>query len=119
MNFDVIENTVDVIVLAGQSNCEGFTNNSYLFTQSNEDENNLYQNGFPHCFINFQGIENKTDGFKNVKTGYGYSQNHFGIEVGMAKKLYDSNKEKDVYFIKYAIGGSTLYNDWYSPSSSK
>lgn len=116
MNFNVDDKTVDVIVLAGQSNCEGFTNNSYLFEKSNVEENNLYQNGFKNCYINYTGSSSKTDGFKNVKAGQGLDMNHFGIELGMAKKLEQLGKTKNVYLIKYAIGGTTLYDKWYSPT---
>lgn len=109
----------DVIILAGQSNCEGNSYVSYLRKNTGEEQRNLYKNGFENTLIRFSCNRgaNKCNTFMPVKQGMGVSTERFGIEVGIAEALNDAGLAKKVYLIKYAVGGTTLYSDWHSPSS--
>lgn len=109
----------DVIVLAGQSNCEGNSYVSYLRKGSSEEKRVRYKNGFDNTLIRFSCNRgaNKSSRFISVKEGMGVSVERFGIEIGIAEELESENRAKKVYLIKYAVGGTTLYSDWHSPSS--
>ena len=41
----------------------------------------------------------------------------FGPELGLAEKLHETYPEEQFFIIKYAWGGSNLYDQWLSPSS--
>ena len=62
--------------------------------------------------------QNTSNGeFVPVKLGQGTYIDRFGPEVGMAEKIAEVDPEKRVVIIKYAYGGTTLNNEWRSPSS--
>lgn len=108
---------IDVVIIAGQSNAVGCSFWSYL----NKDELDMYRRGFSTTKIRFSCDEgsNNSKIFTNVKTGQGHSTMAFGPELGMAK-YFDDNQEsinKTTYIIKYAVGGTMLYDRWRSPSS--
>ncbi len=110
---------VDVVILAGQSNCEGHSHVSYLRENTDEEQRENFKNGFGNTLIRFSCNRgtNKSDGFIPVKEGMGVSTDRFGIELGIAEALKEAGIQKKTYLIKYAVGGTTLYNDWHSPSS--
>lgn len=109
---------IDVIVLCGQSNAAGCSFWSYL----NSEKLDKYREGFENTKIKFNCDEgyNYSRSFKNVKVGQGYQNMTFGPEVGMAEYFEEQQDylNKDVYIIKYAVGGTALFNRWRSPSST-
>ena len=115
-------NNIDVIILTGQSNAEGHTWNNELFKNVEKAQAKQYIDGYDNVKIRFNcnnGLNYCKD-FQSVKLGYGLSTNQFGPEIGMAEYLNDVHEflNNDVYIIKYAVGGTSLYSDWRSPSSS-
>ena len=115
-------NSIDVIILTGQSNAEGHTWNNELFKNIDKDQAKQYIDGYDKIKIRFNcnnGLNYCKD-FQNVKLGYGLSTNQFGPEIGMAEYINNVSEflNNDVYIIKYAVGGTSLYSDWRSPSSS-
>ena len=42
----------------------------------------------------------------------------FGPELGMAEVFSEQYPDEEIYFIKFAVGGSTLAKDWITPSRS-
>lgn len=109
---------VDVIVIAGQSNAEGCTSWTYL----NEEQQSKYREGFENTLIRFNCNEgnNYSRNFVNVKLGQGHQNTNFGPEIGMAE-YFEENYEylnKKIYLVKYAYGGTALYDKWRSPSST-
>lgn len=115
-------NNIDVIILTGQSNAEGHTWNNELFKNVEKAQAKQYIDGYDNVKIRFNcnnGLNYCKD-FQSVKLGYGLSTNQFGPEIGIAEYLNDVHEflNNDVYIIKYAVGGTSLYSDWRSPSSS-
>lgn len=114
-----IPEIADVVILAGQSNCEGHSHVTYLRKNTSESQREDYRNGFENALIRFSSNRgtHKSGGFVPVKEGMGVSTDRFGIEIGIAEALKEAGIQKKTYFIKYAVGGTTLYDDWHSPSS--
>lgn len=113
-----------VIVLAGQSNAVGFTYASHL----SEEDRAKYAKEVETVKISYsvspfggEDAKKENDGkFVNVRTGYGRKYDKgdtFGPEVGLAEYLNKNYPNETFYIIKTATGGSTLHNNWYSPSS--
>lgn len=117
------DKTIDVVIMAGQSNCQGHSCLSYLLKGTTEEQRNFYKNGFEDTLIEFYCNEgdtaiNKSSSFIPVKKGMGYTSDYFGMELGLAEGLKDSGRTKKTYVIKYAKGGTSLAADWHSTSSS-
>lgn len=119
----VEEEIVDVIILAGQSNMEGNSWFSYLKDQVENNQMKEYINGYSEFQICYDcGIEKNHSNyqFTNIKLGQGVSREQFGPEVGIAQYLKENKStSRKTYFIKYAVGGTTLFTDWSAPSSGK
>lgn len=106
-----------IIVLAGQSNCEGVSSCAELKKYVSEEKYSLYTNGFDNVKIvlNTNGVtENE---FVNCKLGQGTSADYFGIEIGIADYLSEKYPDEDFYFVKRAHGGTTIYPFWNAPES--
>ncbi|HOE15308.1 MAG TPA: sialate O-acetylesterase [Candidatus Paceibacterota bacterium] len=114
---DEEDNLAQVIVLLGQSNMEGTTWNKYL-TNTMPDKASEYATGYNDVKIAFSNSGGYTSNnqFVPVKLGQGYTTNYFGPEVGIAETIHNSHK-KNVFLIKYAIGGTTLSGHWAPPTN--
>ena len=113
-------NEVQVVVLLGQSNMEGHSRSEYLAKTVGAEKASLYAAGFDNVRISFlNSVDGNSSGgeFIPVKVGQGYMTDRFGPEVGIAEKISAIDPIKPVYLIKYAYGGTTLVNQWRSPSS--
>lgn len=116
----VYSNEVQVIVLLGQSNAEGHSHHQYLEKTVGAEKAQEYTQGYDNVQISFANTinANTSNGqFVPVKLGQGYQTDRFGPEVGMAEIISQYDPEKPVYIIKFAYGGTTLNNEWRSPSS--
>ncbi|MGM9632311.1 MAG: sialate O-acetylesterase [Eubacteriales bacterium] len=116
----VYSNEVQVVLLLGQSNAEGHTHSQYLSKTVGEEKAQLYAEGFEEveiCYANTISQNTSNGEFVPVKLGQGSFQDRFGPEIGMAEKIAELDPEKRVVIIKYAYGGTTLNNEWRSPSS--
>ena len=123
---EIDPNAVDVVILAGQSNMEGNTKWSPLSTELKT----YYKEGFGKSLISYEmtGYSNLHNNmevddevvscFDPVTLGQAYGRDRFGPEVGIAEKIEESNRENPVYFIKFCSGGTSLFQDWRSPTSS-
>lgn len=111
-------NEVSVIILFGQSNAEGHTHSSML-QLTNTTLYNKYVSGnsktkmIYHCDFG----NNKSEVFKPVSLGMGFNSGRFGPEIGMTEVFDNTELKRDVYIIKYTVGGTNLYSQWRSPSS--
>ncbi len=113
-------NEVQVVVLLGQSNAEGASYHQYLNKTVGEEKAREYAAGYENVQINFINTvdANTSKGeFVPVKLGQGFQPDRFGPEVGMAEMISEIDPRKQVYIIKYTYGGTTLHNEWRSPSS--
>lgn len=113
-------NEVQVVLLLGQSNAEGHTYSQYLPKTVGEEKAGLYADGFDEveiCYANTISQNTSNGQFVPVKLGQGTNVDRFGPEIGIAEKIAEIDPQKRVVIIKYAYGGTTLNNEWRSPSS--
>ena len=117
-NEQVKVNKAKVIVLAGQSNMEGWTFSEYAKENLSEEEYEGYNGGSSNVRIAFykKAVSGNGNPFGPVSFGLGMEPARFGPEVGIAKRLKQDSSTK-YYLVKYAVGGTNLYNDWKSPSA--
>ena len=87
-----IPEIADVVILAGQSNCEGHSHVTYLRKNTSESQREDYRNGFENALIRFSSNRgtHKSGGFVPVKEGMGVSTDRFGIEIGIAEALKEA-----------------------------
>ncbi|NMA59192.1 MAG: sialate O-acetylesterase [Clostridiales bacterium] len=111
---------VKVILLGGQSNASGVSSVAYLSQKINITRYNTLSTGYPDVLINFfneNGYNSSNGSF--VPTGFnqGCTEGYFGPELGLAESLSVAYPDETIFIIKYAWGGTNLYNQWLSPSS--
>jgi hypothetical protein len=87
-----------VFLLGGQSNMIGQGANSELTAPYDT----------PQTDVNFW----RGGTWVPVRPGFGNSANSFGPEVSFGIAIKDAYPADDLYLIKYAVGGTALYNDW-------
>ena len=118
-----------VIIMAGQSNMVGHS----MVDRLTPEQLAKYQAGFKNVLIynSCNPYNPKTDkrnlttNFIPVKTGMGRIPDDttnwpnwcFGPELGLAEYLSETYPDETFYIIKDATGGTTLHEQWYSPSS--
>jgi len=112
---------VQVVVLAGQSNMEGHAWSQYLKYHFSQNIVEKYQQGFDtRIAYNNNRLGNHSEGeFVKVKLGQGTDIGQFGPEIGIAETIdnFGLGASEKIYLIKYAVGATSLANNWRSPSS--
>lgn len=130
--------TVDVFILAGQSNAAGFTPAAGLYkgyTYGGEvDQEKLAEYESGYADILYYGITQSANPaaanakLSFVRSGKGYSGAHIGPELGFAEAMsaYYGGENGKAAVIKYAVGATALgnfqnstsdtYGTWMSPS---
>jgi len=110
---------VRVILLGGQSNASGCSHDAYLKKNVSPEKYAEYDNGYENIYINyFVSGSYKSNGFVKCATRQGEFGNCFGPELGLAEKLNELYPDETIFIIKYAWGGTNLFEQWLSPSSS-
>lgn len=107
-----------VIVLAGQSNAVGVGHVSCLPRHFAEEKIREYEAGYHRVQINYYSHDKKSQGF--VPVALGCTEIHkytLGPEVGLAEWFTETHPEGELFVIKCAYGGTSLWRDWLSPSS--
>ena len=107
-----------VIVLAGQSNAVGVGHVVCLPRHFSDAKIKEYEDGYEHVQINYYSHDKKSNGF--VKTTVGcteLSKHTVGPEVGLAEWFAERYPEQELFIVKCAFGGTSLWRDWLSPSS--
>lgn len=123
--FDVKDSLPDgegkkatVILLGGQSNASGCSRDDYLKKNVSGEKYLEYENGYDNVYINFFSSGNNQSGeFVKCSVRQGEAGGFFGPELGMAEKLHEEYPDEMFFIIKYAWGGTSLYDQWLSPSS--
>lgn len=106
-----------VILLAGQSNASGMSDNASLRRKISADKYVEYQTGFENIQIYYYvDRQNMTWKFVPVALGQGSTKMCFGPEVGIAAYLSENYPEEKFYIIKAAMGGSNLSMNWQDSS---
>lgn len=125
INF-VIEDTLPqgngkqakVILLGGQSNASGCSSEAYLQSNVSADKFAELKNGYDNIYINhYTSGNNISNGFVKTSTDQGETGGYFGPEVGLAEKLHELYPNDMFFIIKFAWGGTNLFEQWLSPSS--
>ena len=107
-----------VILLAGQSNASGCSRDEYLKKNVSEEKYAEYSAGYDNVYINYYvSGTNVSEGFVKCSVCQGEAGGCFGPELGIAEKLHEENPDELYFIIKYAWGGTNLYEQWLSPSS--
>ena len=110
--------TARVILLGGQSNASGCSRDEYLQKNTTAEKYSEYKNGYDNVYINyFASATNESQGFVKCATAQGEAGGYFGPELGMAEKLNELFPDESFFIIKYAWGGTNLFEQWLSPSS--
>ena len=110
--------TVRVILLGGQSNASGCSLDEYLRLNVSDEKYQEYQAGYDNVYINYLAGANMSEAFVKCSTLQGELEGGFGPELGLAEKLNKMYPDEDFVIIKCAWGGTNLYEQWLSPSSS-
>ena len=107
-----------VILLAGQSNAAGCSRDEYLRQNVSEEQYAEYEAGYDNVYINyFASATNESHAFVKCEAAQGEWGGFFGPELGLAEKLNELYPDQTFFIIKYAWGGTNLYEQWLSPSS--
>ena len=129
------EKTIDIYLIAGQSNATGCTKITDKYAISDFSFDAIMGFSNVHYAGNSRsngGVRDRIIEWQNTTIGLGMNEDHIGPEVGIAKALsayYNSETGKEAGIIKYAYGGSSLLNktsgdthkdgNWVSPSYQK
>lgn len=106
-----------VLILAGQSNAVGVGHAVYLPRHFSPEKVAEFEAGYPLVRINYFSHDKRSGGF--VPTGLNCAEltkNTLGPEVGMAEYLHGRYPEEEFFIVKCAVGGTSLWRDWFSPS---
>ena len=109
-----------VILLGGQSNASGTSLDEYLKTNVSPEKYAEYDDGYDNVYINYHISDGtyKSQGFVKCATRQGEFGTCFGPELGLAEKLTEMYPDETFFIIKYAWGGTNLFEQWLSPSSN-
>lgn len=107
-----------VIILAGQSNASGTSYDEYLKKNVSAEKYAEYENGYDNVYINyFVSGQNLSEEFVKCSVRQGELGECFGPELGLAEKLHQTYPNQQFFIIKYAWGGTNLFEQWLSPTS--
>ena len=107
-----------IILLGGQSNASGCSRDEYLQKNVSAEKYQEYENGYDNVYINyFSSGNNRSDEFVKASVKQGENGGYFGPELGMADKLHEMYPDETFFIIKWAWGGTNLFEQWLSPSS--
>ena len=77
-----------------------------------------YESGYDNVYINyFASGTNQSNGFVKCSVRQGEFGTCFGPELGLAERLHYRFTDELFFIIKYAWGGTNLFEQWLSPSS--
>ena len=107
-----------ILLLGGQSNASGCSHDEYLQKNVSAEQYEEYENGYDNVYIHyFASGTNQSQGFVPCSVRQGENGTCFGPELGMAERLHERYPDEMFFIIKYAWGGTNLFEQWLSPSS--
>ena len=107
-----------VLLLGGQSNASGCSRDEYLQQAVSAEKYAEYQNGYNNVYINYYATgTNESKAFVPCGAKQGEAGGFFGPELGIAETLHEERPDEQFFIIKYAWGGSSLQENWRSPSA--
>lgn len=109
-----------IVVLAGQSNAVGVAHSKYLPEHFGEEKYLEYRNGYNNVKINLFSHNLKSGGFVPVKLGLAEkNRDTFGPEVGIAEYFTEKHPDEELFIVKCAFGGMSMFQDFLSPSGGE
>ena len=115
-----MSNVAKIIILIGQSNAVGVGYYEYLPNHFSAEKVEELMKGYKNVRINFYSHDFGSNGFTDTKVSLAeLTKKTFGPELGIAEKLNSDFPDQTFYIVKFAIGGTTLFHDWLSPTSRK
>ena len=106
----------DVYLIMGQSNASGVSQYAYL-AQDYIDLYGRYTQGNSKVLISYDTDDRIQKKFVPTKFGFGYTEEFFGPEIGIAEEL--SKLDKTSYIIKASFGGSCLQTQYVDKDGHK
>lgn len=107
----------NIILITGQSNASGNSPCEFLESKT-PDVYTMYKNGNEKILTNYYvHSSNHIDYFEPTRFGMADAKNYFGPEIGIADVF--NNVDETTYIIKFAIGGSTLDNEWLDTNGNR
>ncbi len=106
-----------IIVLAGQSNAVGVGHVKYLPKSFDQETIKRFYDGYDKVSINYHSHDKRSNGF--VKTTVGCTEirkDTLGPEVGIAQYFSELYPTEELFIVKCAFGGASLFGDWLPPS---
>lgn len=124
------ERYTKVVIISGQSNAIGFSDRKQLQGKISDERYQKLYNPVQNVKMisevgkNIVDYDNITiDTFVNVTLGGGglvsFETDSFGPEVGIAETLSQKYSNENIYIIKCAFGGASLFRDFQSPSMAE
>ena len=111
---------VRVIILAGQSNAVGVGHAEYLPKHFTPEKVAEFTAGYPSVQINYFSHNKKSGGFVPVTLGCTeLVKNTLGPELGMAEYWSEHCPGEEIFIVKCAVGGTSMWRDWLSPSGGE
>lgn len=108
----------NVVLLAGQSNAVGVGYMDYLPRYYPPKRVEALKHGFPQVPIWYFSHDKRSEGFVPTAPGCTErSKDTLGPEVGLAEGLSEGWQGCPCFILKCAVGGTSLWQDWLSPSS--
>ncbi len=109
--------TADIVILAGQSNAVGVGHTKYLPKHFSPEKVQAYLAGYPGVQIRYFSHDKKNAAFEPVSVNQTeLSKDTFGPELGMAEYFTAHHPDREVFIVKCAFGGMSLWRDFRSPS---
>ena len=97
--------TLDVYLIAGQSNAAGYSTNARL--TCSETKKTEYKTGYSNVWYHGKADNHEITAYDQAtKLGQGNSTTNFGAEVGMAEIISAQNPDRQSVIIKRAAGGT-------------
>ncbi len=109
-----------VIVLAGQSNAVGVGHADCLPRHFVDAKIREYEEGYPSVRIHYYSHDKKNEGFTPVTIGCTErSKLTVGPELGIAEWFAGKYPDGELFIVKCAFGGTSMWRDWLSPSDGE
>ncbi len=106
-----------IVVIAGQSNAVGVGHAVCLPRHFSAEKIREYEDGYERVQINYYSHDKKSNGF--VKTTIGCTERTkltVGPELGLAEWFVERYPDEELFIVKCAYGGTSMWRDWLSPS---
>jgi len=110
-SFPRLAKNVDLFILAGQSNAQGWQGDgAYYPTDSQLLDQSI---GLNYTFI---GTSSSSGNWITMQPQTGrFTKGHFGLEVSFSRKLKEAGYNPAIF--KYSKGSTSIYNHWKTPGT--